>query len=84
MPTPDVDVNAILAALEEHDVEYVVIGGFATEVHDVAIPPTWDIDITPAADVENLPRPRRTGRKTRIPVGQRPKAVARTVHTGIL
>jgi hypothetical protein len=56
MPTPDVDVNAILAALEEHDVEYVVIGGFAAELHDVAIPPTRGIDITPAADVENLQR----------------------------
>ena len=56
MPTPDVDVEAILATLEEHDVDYVIIGGFAAELYDVAIPPTRDIDITPAADVENLER----------------------------
>jgi hypothetical protein len=56
MPTPDVDVEAILVALERHEVDYVVIGGFAAELHDVAIPPTRDIDITPAADVENLQR----------------------------
>jgi hypothetical protein len=54
MPTPDVDVAAILDALANHDVEYVVIGGFAAELHDVALPPTQDIDITPAAFPENL------------------------------
>ena len=39
MPTPDVDVSAILSALEHHKVKYVVIGGFAAELHDVAIAP---------------------------------------------
>jgi hypothetical protein len=56
MPTPDVDVVAILATLDRHTVDYVIIGGFAAELHDVAIPPTRDIDITPASDVENLRR----------------------------
>ena len=56
MPTPDVDVTAILDTLERHSVEYVVIGGFATELHDVAIPPTRDIDLTPSTDPDNLER----------------------------
>ncbi len=56
MPTPDVDVDAILAVLDRHGVEYVVIGGFAAELYDVAIPPTRDIDITPSMELENLTR----------------------------
>ena len=56
MPTPDVDVEAILVALDRHDVDYVVIGGFAAELYDVAIPPTRDIDITPSDTTENLQR----------------------------
>ncbi|MCP3973951.1 MAG: hypothetical protein GY720_05605 [bacterium] len=56
MPTPDVDVGAMLAALERHGVEYVVIGGFAVELHDVAVPPTRDVDITPASGLANLER----------------------------
>lgn len=56
MPTPDVDVEVIITALEEHDVDYVVIGGFAAELYDVAIPPTRNIDITPSVDPENLAR----------------------------
>jgi hypothetical protein len=56
MPTPDVDVAMILDALEQHDVAYVVIGGFAVELHQVAIPPTRDIDVTPDASNANLQR----------------------------
>ncbi len=56
MPTDDVHVPAILAALEQNSVEYIVIGGFAAELHRVAIPPTRDIDITPAPTVDNLER----------------------------
>lgn len=56
MPTPDVDVEVIITALEEHEVDYVVIGGFAAELYDVAIPPTRNIDITPSVDPENLAR----------------------------
>lgn len=56
MPTPDVDVVEIIGALARHDVRYVVIGGFAAELHGVAIPPTRDIDVTPAADNDNLRR----------------------------
>lgn len=56
MPTPDVDVAAILDTLERHGVRYVIIGGFAAELHDVAIPPTRDIDLTPSTDTDNLER----------------------------
>ncbi len=56
MPTADVDVPAILDALEKHNVQYVVIGGFAAELHQVAIPPTRDIDVTPATTEDNLKR----------------------------
>lgn len=56
MPTPDVDAGAILDTLARHQVEYVVIGGFAIELHDVAIPPTRGIDVTPARDRGNLDR----------------------------
>ena len=56
MPTPNVDVDAILDALERHGVEYVIIGGFAIELHDVAVPPTQDVDLTPAPNESNLER----------------------------
>ncbi|GMR02666.1 MAG: hypothetical protein BMS9Abin20_1011 [Acidimicrobiia bacterium] len=56
MPTADVDVPTILNALEQHDVQYLVIGGFAAELHHVAIPPTHDIDVTPAPTEDNLKR----------------------------
>ncbi len=56
MPTPDVDVAGIIGALTRHDVRYVVIGGFAAELHGVAIPPTRDIDVTPATGGDNLDR----------------------------
>jgi hypothetical protein len=56
VPTPDVDVAALIDALDANNVRFLVIGGFAIELHDVPIPPTRDIDITPAADLRNLRR----------------------------
>jgi hypothetical protein len=56
MPTADVDTIRILSILEEHRVQYVIIGGFAAELHRVAIPPTRDIDLTPAPTDDNLAR----------------------------
>ena len=58
MPTPDADVAMILDVLEQYEVPYVdvVIGGFAAELHQVAIPPTRDIDVTPDATHDNLRR----------------------------
>lgn len=56
MPTPDVDVSRILNTLAANGVEYVVIGGFAVELFEVPVPPTRDIDITPAPGTKNVSR----------------------------
>jgi hypothetical protein len=56
MPTADIDTVRILSVLEEHEVQYLVIGGFAAELYRVAIPPTRDIDLTPAPTEDNLTR----------------------------
>lgn len=49
------DPVPILAVLERHRVEYVVVGGYAAVIHG-ATRPTEDIDITPATTEENLAR----------------------------
>lgn len=51
----DFDPVAILAVFSEHDVELVVIGGYAATLHgsDHA---TWDVDVTPSRDPANLDR----------------------------
>jgi hypothetical protein len=54
MPTADVNPSTIIETLARHKVLYVVIGGFAAELHDAAIPPTRDIDVTPATTEKNL------------------------------
>ncbi len=48
--------EAIIAALNAHQVNYLVIGGMAALLHRAPMPPTKDIDITPAADGDNLAR----------------------------
>ena len=45
----------ILAVFERHQVDYVLIGGFAAVVHGSPIP-TADVDITPEASAANLTR----------------------------
>jgi hypothetical protein len=52
------DVEALLDALNEHGVEYVVTGSAAAMLHGVALDP-GDLDITPALDHDNLDRLRR-------------------------
>ncbi|HUO47157.1 MAG TPA: hypothetical protein VM470_10050 [Acidimicrobiia bacterium] len=56
MPTPDVDVVAMVQVLLDHEVDFVIIGGFAIELHAVPVPPTRDVDITPARSDANLSR----------------------------
>lgn len=56
MPTADVDAATMLGTLRRHNVQYVVIGGFAAELHNVAIPPTRDVDVTPSSTAANLER----------------------------
>lgn len=49
------DGEAILAVLQRHGVECVLIGGFAAVVHGSPIP-TNDVDITPRQDRDNFAR----------------------------
>lgn len=46
------DARPMLAALEQHRVDYVLIGGFAAQQHG-AMRRTEDIDVTPATDLDN-------------------------------
>jgi hypothetical protein len=50
------DAEPIIAAFNQHGVAYVLIGAFAARAHNAPIPPTLDIDFTPATDLENLSR----------------------------
>ncbi len=45
----------MLVVLDRHHVEYVVVGGFAANVHG-AVRPTKDIDVAPATTSQNLTR----------------------------
>lgn len=54
MPTPEVDAERIIDVLQRHNVRFVVIGGFAVELWDVAVQPTLDIDITPEGSPSNM------------------------------
>jgi hypothetical protein len=49
------DIDELVAALARHDVDYVVIGGVATQVHGHRRT-TMDLDLTPDPDPENLRR----------------------------
>ena len=56
MPDPSVDAQRIVETLNRHRVSYVVVGGFALELWDVAVLPTLDVDITPETSPGNLER----------------------------
>jgi len=53
---PELDAAAIVRALNQHGVRYVIIGGIAAQIHDLPVPATIDIDIVPARDHENFER----------------------------
>lgn len=53
---PSFHPAAIVAALNRHEVRYVVIGAFAAIAQQAPIPATRHIDITPDASTENLAR----------------------------
>lgn len=53
---PELDAAAIVAALNRHQVRYVVIGAFAAIAQQAPIPATRDIDLTPDTGQENLAR----------------------------
>ncbi len=46
----------ILAVLNRHGVEYVVVGAFAAIAQGAEVDATFDIDLTPKRDTENLRR----------------------------
>jgi hypothetical protein len=50
---PELDAAAIVAALNRHQVRYVIIGAFAAIAQQAPIPATRDIDLTPEASQEN-------------------------------
>lgn len=56
MPVPGVDAERIVTTLRAHDVRFVVVGGFAVELWDVAVQPTVDVDVTPEMSLKNLKR----------------------------
>lgn len=56
MPVPGVDAEQMIATLQSHGVAFVVIGGFAVELWDVAVQPTVDVDVTPDTSPDNLKR----------------------------
>lgn len=49
------DAEPVLAVLERHNVEFVVVGGYAARLHGAARP-TSDVDITPRTTRDNLDR----------------------------
>jgi hypothetical protein len=53
---PDLDSERIIRVLNDHGVRYVVIGATAAIAQGAPLAPTLDLDVTPAADHENLGR----------------------------
>lgn len=53
---PELDAPAIVAALNRHQVRYVIIGAFAAIAQQAPIPATRDIGLTPEASQQNLAR----------------------------
>ncbi|MGH8961070.1 MAG: hypothetical protein ACRDWT_07655 [Jatrophihabitantaceae bacterium] len=45
----------ILSTLDRHGVAYVLVGGYAAQLHGSTLP-TTDVDVTPATDHENPTR----------------------------
>ena len=55
VPPQQLDANAILRTLVEHEVDFLVIGGLAVAAHGFARG-TKDVDLVPAPDPTNLRR----------------------------
>jgi len=69
---PALSAEDMLAALNRHHVEYVVIGAFAAIAQGVPIQATYDIDVTPRRSPENLDRLSRALRDLDATRGRRP------------
>jgi hypothetical protein len=55
-PVPELSIPDIIRTLNEQGVRYVVIGGVAALVHNLPLPMTIDLDVTPSRDDANLDR----------------------------
>jgi hypothetical protein len=53
---PELSAEDILAVLNRHRVDYIVIGAFAAIAQGAPIEATHDVDVTPRRDDENLGR----------------------------
>ena len=53
---PELKVAELIGALNSRGVRFVLIGGIAAQIHDLPVPATIDVDITPARNQENLDR----------------------------
>ena len=53
---PDLSAESILAVFNRRGVRYVVIGAFAAIAQGAPIEATYDIDVTPNRDPQNLKR----------------------------
>jgi hypothetical protein len=54
---PDLSAEDILAILNRHQVDYMVVGAFAAIAQGAPLQATHDLDVTPRRDTENLRRP---------------------------
>ena len=52
----ELDPAEIVRVLNRHGVQFVIIGGIAALVHDLPLPATIDLDVTPSRGVDNLER----------------------------
>lgn len=53
------DPVRVIEVLADHGVEFVIIGGFAAELHGAPIPATQDVDVTRACRPRTWPAYRR-------------------------
>lgn len=56
MSGPQLSAEHILAVLNRHGVEYVVIGAFAAMAQGAPLEPSYDVDLTPSRSGDNLGR----------------------------
>ena len=55
-PMSDGQIAAVAACLNRHGVQYVVIGGAASQLHGAPVMRTRDTDVVPAKSAKNLDR----------------------------
>lgn len=61
-PVPELSIPDIIRTLNEYGVRYVVIGGVAAYVHNLPLPMTIDLDVTPSRDDARQPKSIRSPR----------------------